>query len=194
MNELDDNITVERLDFNYKNGSKGWFVRGYNNAKQEYLMIDSFFEKNFPRWIEDVEVPLVEGKGIPTALYMEIHLFKKLRVNPNILRKITILNVHELETIFQLHRLKRINEKTYLDLFFRHTKLFKSRENLLIQTQMKISEIRIDAENALFNHPKHLVDKILGATEKDIDFLCEKYSVTQDEMLFWNFSVELILE
>lgn len=193
MSDLNDNIIIERLDFNVED-SKGWFVRGYNNEKLEYQMIDSFFDKDLPRWIEDAKVPLVEGKGIPTALYMEIYMLKKLRVNPNILHKITILNVHELETIFQLHDLKRADYKTDLGILFKQTKLFKSRNNLIVQTAMKVSQMRIDVQNALFNHPDHLVDIIPGATENDIEYLCEKYSVKKDEMLFWNFNVEIILE
>lgn len=189
---LEDGTKFQEV--NYKvNGHVGWFKRGFHEGRQEYLMIDSYFDRSFPRWIKKVNVPLVEGKGIPIALYLEIYLMKKLGVDSSILKTIKIFNVHEIETIFQLGELSRDDPKANLRDLFMRTKLFKSRNNVIIQSGMKIHELKIELVNPIFNHPDHLIGKIRGVNQGDIDKLCNKYQIEKGDLLLWGFDVEIKL-
>ena len=195
MQKLQDGTIVERALFQPNEHTKGWFDRGYNQDRQEYLMINSYFDPDLPRWIKNVRIPLVEGKGIPTALYLDLYLMKKLNVRPNLLKTIRICNVHDWESIFHLSRLSRDHdENTDMGELFKQTRLFRSRNNVIVQTGLKISEIKIDASGAQFNHPKHLVQTDDYRTGELIAGLCQKYAINNQDMVFWNFDVVISVE
>jgi hypothetical protein len=183
MRRLKDGTIVDQVVYQPP-GSKGWFVRGFNEIRQEYLMIDSHFDDNLPRWISDVKVPLVEGKGIPTALYLDLHLMKKLGVAPDKLRHIRICKVHEWHSIFHLSDLTNLGD------LFKQTRLFKSRKNVLTQTGLMVDEVVIDLGGASFSHPSHISQQREGVSNSRIVNLCEQYGFdyNQDQVL-WNFDV-----
>lgn len=190
MRRLEDGSIIDQVVYQ-PSGSKGWLVRGFNEERQEYLMIDSHFDDNLPRWISDVKVPLVKGKGIPTALYLDLHLMKKLGVVPDKLKHIRVCKVHEWDSVFHLSALSRKHdEETKLGDLFKQTRLFKSRENVLIQTGLMADEVMIDLTGANFSHPAHISQQREGVANSKIISLCEEHGFDyhQDQVL-WNFDV-----
>jgi hypothetical protein len=189
MKQLPDGTIVERALFQL-DGFKGWFDRGFNEQRQEYVMFNSYFDPELPRWIQHVKVPLVEGKGIPTALYLDLYLMKKLDVNPKLLKTVRICNVHEWDSVFHLARLSRDNDETAdLGALFKKTKLFHARNNVLIQTGLKINSLTIDPGGSQFSHPKDLTSPDNPHLTKMINGLCQKYNIEDQDQVFWNFDV-----
>lgn len=187
---LDDGTLVRRLGYQSETNS-GYFVRGYHKERGEYLMMDSYFDEGFPKWFSDVRVPLVKGKGIPSALYMDLILLKKFQIQPNNLRRIRICNVHEWDSVFHLNRLSRDHsEDTDLGMLFRQTRLFRSRNNVVVQLGLKIDTLKIDVHNAVFSHPGHLVMQNNDVNENEIKQLCEEYKFDYgNDQVLWNFDV-----
>lgn len=187
---LQDGTIIKQLSYS-ANNVNGWFVRGFNNERKEYLMLDSFFDKEFPRWNRNVKVPLVKGEGIPMALYMDLVLMKKFEINPDELKAIRICNVHEWDSVFHLNNLSRKHdENTDLGLLFKETRLFKSRNNVIIQTGLKITDLKILTNNVVFNHPQHLKTHRKETDLLDIKNLCNKYEIDfMEDQIMWNFDV-----
>ncbi len=185
---LEENTVILKSETKQLNTNKvAWMERGYNSDRMEYYMLNSFFEEGISKWVEDVKVPLVKGKGIPLSLYLDLRLMKLLNVPNQSIKYFIIYNVYEWDSIFKLAKLIKENPSIKIDELIKHTKIFQSRENVIIQTGYTIEDIRIILDNSLFTHPKHLTK--YGLTENAIEKLCEIYHITYDEQIFWNFSI-----
>ncbi|MEM0996472.1 MAG: hypothetical protein AAGN35_05310 [Bacteroidota bacterium] len=191
MDIAPDGTRIERLGYHHENGADAWFIRGYHPERREYQMIDSHFDPEFPRWIREAAVPLVPGKGVPTALYMEIVLWKKLKVPANELRQITIQRVHDWESVFHLHALFRKTPAKPLGEHFRETRLFHSRNNLVIQTDLEVTALHVNTAGATFSSPQQLAGNAPGALFEDIVALAAKYGIDHHDMVLWGFNVEM---
>jgi len=77
-----------------------------------------------------------------------------------------------------------------LGFLFKKTKLFRSRNNVIIQTGLKINELKIIPQNAIFSHPQHLKNHRTEIELENIKKLCDQYEFdfTSDQVL-WNFDV-----
>ncbi len=61
------------------------------------------------RWIEDVKVPLVEGKGIPTSTYVTIRQMKILGIPEGALRKLKLSTVQNSEIMRDIYFIMQRN-------------------------------------------------------------------------------------
>lgn len=181
-----DGSKIITTKISHKN-SNGWIIRGYNADRKEYQMIDSYFDDELSRWIEDVKIPLVEGKGIPTILYSDLRAMKALGIKLGELDTFIIYNVHDWESVFHLAWLIKQYPQEKVSTLFTHTRLFKSRENVIVQSGHKIVNIEIDLTGAIFNHPHHLPES--NFTKEKLKKLCSKYEIDQQEMVLWKFNV-----
>ena len=77
---------------------------------------------------------------------------------------------------------------------FKKTRLFKARNNVLIQTGLKVTGIEIDPMGSIFSHPHHLVDKKEKVNPDEIKMLCQKYGIKDGETVYWNFKVIIRVE
>jgi hypothetical protein len=193
METLKDGTIVRQAQ--YKHGDQeGWYVRGFNENRKEYLMLDSYFDPDLPRWIKDVKTPLVVGKGIPTSLYLDLYLLKKLGVTPEELKTITIHQVHEWDSVFHLTQLSQKYPNENLGELFKRTRLFRARNNVLKQTGLKITGIEIDPKGSIFSHPHHLVNKKESVDKDEIKMLGRKYGIKDGETVYWNFNIIISVE
>ncbi|MGB0523265.1 MAG: hypothetical protein ACPGJS_09925 [Flammeovirgaceae bacterium] len=192
MKTLADGTKILKTECSFEDAS-GWFLRGYNEERQEYQMLDSHFDEHLPRWVESVKHPLVEGKGIPTALYLDLLTMKRFKLTPKYLKKIIICEVHEWDSVFHFTNLRRNSADASLAELFRETRLFMSRQNVIIQTGLKVLSVRFNPTKIRFCQPFELLSKGYAISEEEIRALCEKYLIHEQDMVYWNFDIEIIV-
>jgi hypothetical protein len=184
LNERDTKIVHPEM-INEKGSAR--MTRGYNKMRKEYYMIDSFFDRGIPKWIEGVPVPLVEGKGTPTALFIDLRAMILLEIPQGGVEYFIIYNVHEWDTVFDLtSQLKQFPDKKTKDLI-QSTRLFQARTNVIIQSGHLIEDVKIETAGSIFSHPHHLSEN--GLLEDDMNELSRKYDINLQDMVFWNFSI-----
>ncbi len=166
---------------------KGWIIRAFNEVRKEYQMRDSHFDNGLHRWVSDVNVPLVQGRGTPLTLYMDLRSMQIFNIKKGELKTFIICRVHDWESIFHLAWLSKKYPQDKLSNLFSSTRLFKSRKNVIIQTGHKINDTKIDVDGAIFDRPEHLVSEYFITDE--MKRLCDKYEITQQDTVFWNFNV-----
>jgi hypothetical protein len=165
----------------------GKIIRAYNKEYEVYEMRYSYFDECLPKWVKDVPVPLVAGKGIPTILYFDLYSMKRLGADEHGVKTVVIFDMHDPESAFHLTWLHHKYPDKPLGDLFRSTRLFRSRENVFIQASLKVDNVKIDLTGSVFNHPQHMLNEQF--TEEKMKLLCSKYQITDQDMIFWRFNV-----
>lgn len=105
-----DIITKVFPDSGEKNGHFGRYWDEYSGA----FTFNEGFRYGAPAWIEDVEIPLIEGKGIPTATYVALRQMKILKIPNGSLKKLKLSTVQNAEIMRDIYFIMQRNNLSNL--------------------------------------------------------------------------------
>ncbi|KAB1230958.1 peptidoglycan-binding domain-containing protein [Chryseobacterium viscerum] len=116
---------IENFDPKYGRGIitkfddyEGYFYRNYD-AKKKIFTFNHGFSNDLPKWVEDVKVPLVQGKGIPTQAYFTLRQMKLLSIAEGEIQVVKMSQIQNLDTaafIFQVTEGKIIRNFDSIDI------------------------------------------------------------------------------
>jgi hypothetical protein len=102
---------VEKVDPKYGRGFltkfadyEGYFYRNYDDKKKIFTF-NHGFSNDLPKWVEDVKVPLVEGKGIPTQAYFTLRQMKLLEIAEGEIEVVRMAQIQNLDTAAFIHQI-----------------------------------------------------------------------------------------
>ena len=78
--------------------NKGYFIRLYDPNTKTLVFHHGFLE-TLPKWIDDVKIPLVDGKGIPTQTYATLRQMKLMQIANGSLENVAMKQIQNLETM-----------------------------------------------------------------------------------------------
>ncbi len=96
-------------------GKAGHYKRYWEPATHTFVL-DEGFRYDAPKWVKDVPIPLIEGKGIPTSTYVTLRQMKYLQIPDGSLQKLKLSLVQNAEImrdiyfIMQEHNLLHLQE------------------------------------------------------------------------------------
>ena len=97
-------------------GGKAGHYKRYWEPGTKTFVLDEGFRYDAPKWIKDVPVPLIEGKGIPTSTYVTLRQIKYLQIAEGGIQKLKLSLVQNAEImrdiyfIMQEHNLLNLQE------------------------------------------------------------------------------------
>lgn len=89
-------------------GTAGHYKR-YWDAGTNTFVLDEGFRYDAPKWIKDVPVPLVEGKGIPTSTYVTLRQIKYLQIPQGSIQKLKLSLVQNAEIMRDIYFIMQEN-------------------------------------------------------------------------------------
>ncbi|MGN7863221.1 peptidoglycan-binding domain-containing protein [Chryseobacterium sp. 22458] len=102
---------IENFDPKYGRGIvtrfddyEGYFYRNYD-SKKKIFTFNHGFSNDLPKWVEDVKVPLVEGKGIPTQAYFTLRQMKLLSIAEGEIQVVKMSQIQNLDTAAFIHKM-----------------------------------------------------------------------------------------
>ena len=120
----------------------GYFIRAYEPATATFEFREAFL-RTLPPWTP-AGLPLVRGRGTPTAAYVTMYQMRKLGVRPGTLRLLRMRMIENVETILHLEWLRRRNPGRSLDELIGQTASVRYAETAIIQSGHRISAIRME--------------------------------------------------
>jgi hypothetical protein len=198
----DDGTKVYSFKVTYEeNNSVGWFVRAFHPEKKHFEMRDSYFDGHLPRWIKHDGVELVEGKGMPTVAYFDMHCMRALGVKSGELRTLKICSVHDLDSALHLEWLQRNFEQQPLSELVANTRIYRSRETSIIQSGHKITSVKVDGGKRtklddVFKEYQYDSSWMLDGQKITDSFneLLDKYAISPNDEILWRYDINLKLE
>lgn len=92
----------------------GYFYRNYDQAKKIFTFNHGFIE-DLPKWVTDVRVALVKGKGIPTQAYFTLRQMKLLGITKGEIKLVKMAQIQNLETMGYIHKAMKEKGLTRLE-------------------------------------------------------------------------------
>lgn len=89
-------------------GTAGHYKRYWEPATNTFVL-DEGFRYDAPKWIKDVPVPLVEGKGIPTSTYATLRQIKYLQIAEGGIQKLKLSLVQNAEIMRDIYFIMQEN-------------------------------------------------------------------------------------
>lgn len=86
----------------------GFFIRGYY-PNQNMFIFYAGFRHDAPTWLDNGQVPLIEGKGIPTQMLVTLRQMKMLNIPNESLKIAKMSTIQNLETLLWLGKHKLEN-------------------------------------------------------------------------------------
>ena len=120
----------------------GYFIRAYEPATATFEFREAFL-RTLPPWTP-AGLPLVPGRGTPTAAYVSMYQMRKLGVTPGALCLLRLRMIENVETILHLEWLRQRNPGRSLDELIGQTASVQYAETAIIQSGHRISAIRIE--------------------------------------------------
>ncbi|MBB4807238.1 hypothetical protein HNP38_002542 [Chryseobacterium defluvii] len=101
---------IEEFDPKYGRGIvtsfedyEGYFYRNFD-TKKKIFTFNHGFANDLPKWVEDVKVPLVQGKGIPTQAYFTLRQMKLLNIAEGEIQMVKMSQIQNLDTAAFIHQ------------------------------------------------------------------------------------------
>lgn len=94
-------------------GKPGHYKRYWEPANQTFVL-DEGFRYDAPKWIKDVPVPLIEGKGIPTSTYVTLRQMKYLQIPEGSLAYLKLSTVQNAEIMRDIYYIMQEQQLTNL--------------------------------------------------------------------------------
>lgn len=89
-------------------GTAGHYKRYWEPGTHTFVL-DEGFRYDAPKWIKDVPVPLVEGKGIPTSTYVTLRQIKYLPIPQGRIQKLKLSLVQNAEIMRDIYFIMQEN-------------------------------------------------------------------------------------
>lgn len=95
-------------------GGKAGHYQRYWEPISGTFVLDEGFRYDAPKWIEDVKVPMVEGKGIPTSTYVTLRQMKIMNIPIGGLKRLKLSLVQNAEIMKDIHHIMEEQQLTQL--------------------------------------------------------------------------------
>ncbi|WP_294231080.1 hypothetical protein [uncultured Chryseobacterium sp.] len=165
---------------------EGYFYRNFD-AKKKIFTFNHGFLQNLPKWVEDVKVPLVQGKGIPTQAYFTLRQMKLLNITEGEMQLVKMSQIQNLETMGYIHEVtggKIIRNFDSVDILAAPSNEYMT--TIITQAGYENISGRIIGQGQYFSI------KQLKARQWDIsDEFMKKYDLSESSMLYMNFNIEV---
>lgn len=189
-----DVVDVVRVDSNYGkgiisrfNGYQGYFYRNFDANKKIFTFNHGFLE-DLPKWVEDVKIPLVEGKGIPTQAYFTLRQMKLMGIAKGEIQTVKMAQIQNLETMGYIYQ--TMKEKNLVNLA--SVDILKAPSNEYMKTVMTQAGYEIMSGKIMVRDiTEQLTIKELKNERFSItkEFM-EKYDLSETSKLYINFDIE----
>ncbi|HEX7869640.1 MAG TPA: hypothetical protein VF455_05940 [Chryseobacterium sp.] len=170
----------------YHGDSEGYFRRHFINKTKTFIF-DHGFLQDLPKWVEDVKIPLVQGKGIPTQAYFTLRQMKLLNIAEGEIQMVKMSQIQNLETIGYIHQVtggKIIRNFDSVDILAAPSNEYM--KTVMTQAGYETISGRITGKGQYFSV------KQLKSRNWDIpDELMKKYNLSESSMLYINFNIEV---
>ena len=90
-------------------GGKAGHYKRYWDSSTNTFVLDEGFRYDAPKWIKDVPIPLVEGKGIPTSTYVTLRQMKYLQIPEGSLQNLKLSLVQNAEIMRDIYFIMQEN-------------------------------------------------------------------------------------
>jgi len=141
--------------------------------------------KDAPRFLPDVDVPLVEGRGAPLATFMNVRAFNNLGISfgdPGI-NRIKMSQVLNANTSVEIEWMRRMYDADTLNDYLRHTHSVRYAESALNQAGYRIVSVQLDAGRVSRGAAGDLVNgEYFNAVEAPLDFL-RRYGIDPQDVI-----------
>lgn len=175
-----------------KGDLSGYFIRLYD-PKTNTLLLHHGFLEDLPKWIDDVKVPLVKGKGIPTQTYATLRQMKLLGIADNSLENVALKQVQNLETMcFIAEKMEKgiINSLEDAGKVLNEASSMRYVKTTMEQAGYDLGAITVSKRSDTY---------IFTARELKLEFdvtedLLKRYNLTWDSKIPINFDINIKLE
>lgn len=164
----------------------GYFYRNFD-AKKKIFTFNHGFLQDLPKWVNDVKVPLVQGKGIPTQAYFTLRQMKLLDITEGEIQTVRMAQIQNLETMGYIHQVtgsKKIVNSDAIDILAAPSNEYM--KTVMTQAGYETMSGRITGKGQYFTV------KQLKASKWDVsDEFMKKYNLSESSMLYMNFNIEV---
>ncbi|WP_294282769.1 hypothetical protein [uncultured Chryseobacterium sp.] len=181
-------------DFNPKYGREittsfdnydGYFIRNLDSKNKIFTFNHGFIE-DLPKWVEDVKIPLVEGKGIPTQAYFTLRQMKLLKIAEGEIQTVRMAQIQNLETMGYIHQVtggKIIRNFDSIDILATPSNGYM--KTVMTQAGYETISGRITGKGQYLS-----VKQLRPYFDITTEYM-QKYNLSESSMLYMNFNIEV---
>ncbi len=170
---------------------EGYFIRNFDTNTKTFTFNHGFIE-DLPAWVNDVKIPLVQGKGIPTQAYFTLRQMKLLGIAKNEIKKVKMVTIQNFETMAYIHN--TMKAKNFFNIS--SVDILAAPSNAYAKTVITQAGYEITSGKIVETLKTY---KISIAELKNEGFFfpkeyLKKYNFTNNTHLYVNFDIEIIVK
>lgn len=166
----------------------GYFYRNFDGRKKIFTFNHGFLE-DLPKWVEDVKVPLVKGKGIPSQAYFTLRQMKLLKIGEGEIQTVRMSQIQNLETMGYIHQVtegKIVRNFDSIDILAAPSNEYM--KTVMTQAGYETVSGRITGKGQYFS-----IKELKRNKWSITDEFMQKYNLSENSMLYMNFNIEVKL-
>lgn len=174
-------------------GYKGLFYRNFDDKKRIFTF-NAGFSDDLPRWVEDVKVPLLQGKGIPTQAYFTLRQMKLLQIPDGAIEIVRMSTIQNLDTAAYIHQVtngKIIRNFETIDILSSSSNEYM--KTVMTQSGYKTISGKIIGEGQYLsvNELKELGYTLNPKFNNSYEAFMKEYGLSLDSKLYVNYNIEV---
>ncbi|MDP9958537.1 hypothetical protein [Chryseobacterium lathyri] len=166
----------------------GYFYRNFDGRKKIFTFNHGFLE-DLPKWVEDVKIPLVKGKGIPSQAYFTLRQMKLLKIGEGEIQTVRMSQIQNLETMGYIHQVtegKIVRNFDSIDILAAPSNEYM--KTVMTQAGYETVSGRITGKGQYFS-----IKELKRNKWNITDEFMQKYNLSENSMLYMNFNIEVKL-
>lgn len=174
-------------------GYEGYFYRNFD-AKKKIFTFNHGFANDLPGWIEDVKIPLVQGRGIPTHAYFTPRQMKLLNIAEGEIQMVKMSQIQNLDTAAFIHQViggKIIRNFDSVDILAAPSNEYM--KTVMTQAGYETTSGRIIGQGQYFS-VKQLKNRDYPLNPKfegSYDAFMKEHGLSLSDMLYMNYNIEV---
>lgn len=197
---VEGDLQVVKTNVKAPDGTTGWFECAYDPKTKTFEMRNAFLQ-DLPGMI-DTPIPMVDGKGTPTAIYAMLYQMKKLGASYGGLSQVKLDSIFNVETVIQYQQaLARGAPKAAIT----ETAIWRYADSVMTQSGHRLTSASVDMARARSQQPVPIdplltgfENQVQGTARADLiaqhDALLRKYGVDRSFRVQWGFNVNAQVE
>ncbi|MBW7675491.1 hypothetical protein [Chryseobacterium chendengshani] len=174
-------------------GGEGYFYRNFD-AKKKVFTFNHGFANDLPTWVEDVKVPLVQGKGIPTQAYFTLRQMKLLNIAKGEIQTVRMSQIQNLDTAAFIHQVtegKIVRNFDSVDILAAPSNEYM--KTVMTQAGYETMSARITGKGQYFS-VKQLKNRDFPLNPKfngSYEAFMKEHGLSLSDMLYLNYNIEV---
>lgn len=173
------------------NGATGSVLRKYDPATNQWVMLEAFFGKDMPNWIE-TGIPMVAGKGTPLIAFLDMRVMKSFGIAYGSLKSTKLSTIQNVEAVCQLE--VQVRKGVAVDDAVRTTHSVNYAETELVQSGHQIVNAKVSGGRRMpIDGMLRHYERSGFRTPAEHDAILAKYGISRTDVVLWDYDIHLEL-